>query len=682
MRCSLSASQIIGVGLAIVPVAHALSPRTEISDSYDFVIIGGGQAGLTVGGRLSEDTNHTVLVLEAGGNGDDYRERIDTPAYGYYESLWTTPLNWKYYTVPQSNADDREIYWPRGKVLGGSSAINGLYLTRPGEDDINAWNELLGDMDGADNWSWDSFYAAMKKAENFTAPSDAIAEEADIHWNISTHGTQGPIHASYPGYTFPQVGYWSESLENIGIAISENMYGGDNWGADVSTSCINPSNWTRSYSRTGYLDPLPDRGNYDVLANAYVTRIVFDNSTSTNLTATAVEYTTDNGTTTSTVKINKEVILSAGSIGSPAILMYSGVGPKDVLADAGIDLLSELPGVGQHLQDHFSATVTWDTNVTTSGSIYYDDGADKDNELYLSYIDDAVAYVNSTAIYGSEVSTMEASILASIDQYAPNSTYGDEVIAGYKAICNITAKKIFNSPTGIIELLFMNSDSNGDIGITAALQHPYSHGRIYINSSNPLDYPVIDPNYLNNPADYEILRDGLKMARSIGEAAPLSNNLTSETAPGSDVSTDDEWVTWLRTEASTEFHPSSSCAMLPLELGGVVDANLLVYGLANVRVVDASVPPIALSTHLMSSTYGVAEQAANIIRGFYNGVPFTSSSSSGSSSGSSDVSTSASAVSAKSTGSVAAPSNGATSGAAGAALYSWISLVLIIALTF
>ena len=140
----------------------------------------------------------------------------------------------------------------------------------------------------------------------------------------------------------------------MGIAISENMYGGDNFGAEVSTSCINPSNWTRSYSRSGYLDPLPDRGNYDVLANAHVTRLVFDKSSSSdNLTASAVEYTMDNGTTTLSVKVKKEVILAGGTIGSPAVLLHSGVGPKDVLSDAGVDLVSELPGVGQHLQDHF-----------------------------------------------------------------------------------------------------------------------------------------------------------------------------------------------------------------------------------------------------------------------------------------------------------------------------------------
>ncbi|KAJ9231419.1 CAZyme family AA3 [Paecilomyces variotii] len=419
MRPGFSAAQVVSVGLAIahLPFVNALAPRTEIADSYDFVIVGGGQAGLVIGGRLSQALkNHTVLVLEAGGNGDAYRERIDTPAYSYFDSLWTTPLNWAYYTVPQPNAADREIEWPRGKVLGGSSAINGLYLTRPGEIEINAWRDLLGDMDGAENWEWDSFFAAMKKSENFTAPSSDVAKTGDIEWDASDHGTQGPIHASYPGYMFEQVGQWVQSLANVGVAISNQMYNGEPWGTGVSTSTINPTNWTRSYSRTGYLDPLPDLGNYDVLANAQVTRLIFDTSNKNNLTATGVEYTPDGGNTTKTVKVNKEVILSAGAVGSPAILMHSGVGPKDVLSSAGVDLLSELPGVGQHLQDHFSVTVTWDTNQETSGSIYYDNGSQKNDTLYLSYIDDGVAYVNSTGLYGTNVSSTQQSILAAMDQ--------------------------------------------------------------------------------------------------------------------------------------------------------------------------------------------------------------------------------------------------------------------------
>ncbi|KAJ5988542.1 hypothetical protein N7481_003752 [Penicillium waksmanii] len=599
MRVVLSAQLLAGL---VAPFALALSPRTEIADSYDFVVIGGGQAGLVLGGRLAEDTNHTVLVLESGGNGDEYRNRIDTPAYSYFDSLWTTPLNWGFYTVAQPNANDREIYWPRGKVLGGSSAINGLYMTRPGENEINAWQSMLGDMDGAENWSWDSFYSAMKKSETFSPPTDDVKTQADITWDSSTHGSDGPIHASYPGFSFDQVGQWSEACANIGIPISDDMYGGSNWGAEVSTSCINPSNWTRSYSRTGYLDPLPDRGNYDVLANAHVTRIIFDSSS--NLTANAVEYTPDNGTTKKTISVTKEVILAAGSIGSPAVLLHSGVGPKDVLSSAGVDLVHELPGVGQHLQDHLSATIKWTTDVETAGSIFYDNGSERNNPLFLTYIDSAVAYVNASNIYADTLQSELTSIQSKMDSCAPNTTYEDTVLEGYKAIYNTTAK-IFNSPTGLVELLFMNSDGNGDVGITAALQHPYSHGRVYINSSDPMDYPVIDPNYLSNSAASET-------------QPPLSTNFTSESSPGQSTQSDTDWESWIRKNAGTEYHPSSSCAMLPQSQGGVVDANLRVHGLKNVRVIDASVPPIALSTHLMASTYGVAEIGAAVVREFWN----------------------------------------------------------------
>ncbi|KAJ5750625.1 hypothetical protein N7533_007653 [Penicillium manginii] len=672
MQLALSAQLLAGL---VAPFALALSPRTEIADSYDFVVIGGGQAGLVLGGRLAEDTNHTVLVLESGGNGDEYRNRIDTPAYSYFDSLWTTPLNWGFYTVEQPNANDREIYWPRGKVLGGSSAINGLYMTRPGENEINAWQSMLGDMDGAENWSWDSFYSAMKKSETFSPPTDAVEKQADITWNSSTHGSDGPIHASYPGFTFDQVGQWSEACANIGIPISADMYGGSNWGAEVSTSCINPSNWTRSYSRTGYLDPLPDRGNYDVLANAHVTRIIFDSTS--NLTANAVEYTPNNGTTKKTINVTKEVILAAGSVGSPAVLLHSGVGPKDVLSSAGVDLVHELPGVGQHLQDHLSATIKWTTDVETAGSVFYDNGSERNNPLFLTYIDSAIAYVNASNIYPTTLESELSTIQSKLTTYAPNTTYENTVLEGYKAIYNTTAQ-IFNSPTGLVELLFMNSDGNGDVGITAALQHPYSHGRIYINSSNPMDYPVIDPNYLSNPSDTSILTTALKLARRLGNTTPLSSNLTAETSPGSSTQSDSDWETWIRTNAGTEYHPSSSCAMLPLSQGGVVDANLRVHGLANVRVIDASVPPIALSTHLMASTYGVAEIGAAVVREFWDGgVQGGIAFSGGSLTNSSSSSRSSASASASASGTV--EKNGAGGGMAWVRGPSWfwgVSLML------
>ncbi|KAF4122824.1 choline dehydrogenase, partial [Geosmithia morbida] len=609
------------VALALAAqLTDALGPVTEISESYDFVIVGGGQAGLVLGGRLSEDKNHTVLVLEAGQDGDDYRTRIDTPADSYFDSLWQTPLNWNFSTTGQAALDNRAVTWPRGKTLGGSSAINGLYMTRPGTQDLDAWHELLGDMEGADAWTWSSFYQALIKSENFTGATESIASEANILWNTSDHGSTGPIHTSYPGYTFAEVGNWTKAFDSIGVSPSGNMYGGDVWGAEISTSCINTSNWTRSYSRTGYLDPLPDNGNYDVLANAHVTRVVFDDSTGAdNLTATGVEYTMNNGTTIKKVKVNKEVIISSGSIGSPAVLMYSGVGPKDVLKDAGIDLVYELPGVGQHLQDHLSATLMYEAaaNTETAGTIWYRNGTDKTDTLYLSYINSAIAYVNSTFMYGDDVDSFSSDALSNRDKYKPDSAYEDNVVAGYQAIFNTTASTIWKSPIGQVELLLMNSDAWGKIGITAALQHPLSHGRVYVNSSNPLDYPIIDPNYLDNPADLDMLIKGLKIARSVAESSPYSGLLVNETSPGIDTQTDAEWKEWLNDSADTEFHPSSTCAMLPRDQGGVVDAKLRVYGFANLRVADASVPPISFSSHLMSSTYGIAEKASEIIRKDY-----------------------------------------------------------------
>ena len=530
-------------------------------------------------------------------------------------------MNWAFTTVPQVAANNTQCEWPRGKGLGGSSAINGLYLNRPGEIEINAWQDLIAGMDDSDNWSWDAFYAAMKKSETFTPPVSSAAQTADIAFDASSHGTSGPIHYSYPGYQFAMNGEWSDAAASQGVAPSTDTYGGENWGAYVATSAINPTNWTRSYSRSGYLDPLPPRQNYDVYVNAQVTRVLFDDSSAANnMTANAVEYSTDGGATKLTVKVNKEVILAGGTVGSPTVLMYSGVGPKDVLSAAGVEVLSDLPGVGQHLQDHVSVSMQWSTDQPTAGSIYDDNGSESNDPAFLSYVNDAVAYVNSSALFGTGVDDLQSAIASQMSTYTPSSDYDATVSAGYKAIYNMTASSIIPSPIGLIELLIGNN-VDGAIRIGATLQHPFSHGQITINSNDPIDYPVIDPAYLTHPSDLEILREGLKLTRRIGDAASFGNLMNEEVYPGVNVQSDDDWDTYIANNIFTEFHPSSTCAMLPLNQGGVVDANLKVYGLSNVRVADASVPPMSFSAHLMGSTYGLAEQASTIIRNSWNITP-------------------------------------------------------------
>lgn len=496
-------------------------------------------------------------------------------------------------------------------------------MNKPGEIEINAWKDLLAGMDGADSWGWESFNAAMKKSETFTPASDSIAKQGDITWNAASHGSKGPIHWSYPGYTFPYVGQWSDACAAAGLPASQDTYGGDNWGAYISTSCINPANWTRSYSRSGYLDPLPPRSNYDVLANAHVTKILFDSSSpSGNLSANAVEFTSDNGASKTTVKVKREVVLAGGTVGSPTVLLHSGIGPKDILSAAGVPLVFDLPGVGQHLQDHVSVSLQWDTDQPTAGSMYEDEDPSINDPAFLSYINSAVAYAGADILFGDQVAGLKGTIMGQMEQYTPDSSSDPSVVAGYEAIYSATANTILPSKLGLVELLAGNN-VDGAIRIGAALQHPFSHGSITISSANPMDYPVIDPSYLKHPADVQILREGLKLTRKIGQTQPLSSSMTNEVLPGEDVQSDEDWDKWLRGQIFTEFHPSSTCSMLPFEQGGVVDANLRVYGLANVRVADASVPPISFSAHLMGSTYGIAEQASNIIRRSHNIQPST-----------------------------------------------------------
>ncbi|KAI0941000.1 hypothetical protein AcV7_003223 [Taiwanofungus camphoratus] len=604
----------------------------QIADSYDFVIVGGGTSGLVLASRLSEDANTTVLVLEAGDTGDAVSASINIPGDAYYSSLLDTSYDWAYTTAPQPQANNRALPWPRGKVLGGSSAINGMYLVRPSALEVNAW---AGMIDGGSQWNWDTLFAAMKKSEDFTPPSPQIQAEGNILYSNASHGFSGPLHSTYPGYMMPLVGNWTGTLSNVGIQTAADADGGDGWGAFIATSSINPANWTRSYSRSAYIDPLPPRSNLAVLPNATVTRLIFKNSTQGNLSAVAVEYASARGAPTSTVNVTKEVILAGGAIGSPQVLMLSGVGPTDVLQAAGIAVQVELPGVGQHLQDHIAAEVVWKTTEQTAASIHAANATMLPNGTsspFLSFINSATAYVNFSSLLGSNASSYGSQIASALEQSAASlvpSQYS-EVAAGYKTIYNAT-QQLLSSSIGQMEILLSLTGSGSGaqtVAVQGALQHPFSQGRLYINSSDPFNYPVIDPGYLTHSADLIMMREGLKLARQLGNTAPLSIAMTQEISPGPSVSTDDDWDKWLAANIETEYHPSCSCAMLPQSQGGVVDANLKVYGLANVRVADASVFPFQFAAHLQAPTYGLGEQAASMIRAAYNDPVPTSSSNS------------------------------------------------------
>lgn len=458
----------------------------------------------------------------------------------------------------------------------------------------------------------------------------------------------------------PIVGNWSSTLENAGIPMNTDPYGGDNAGGFVALSTINPSNWTRSYARAAYLDPLPPRSNLAVLPNATVTRIYFTTGSDGNITAMNVEWATDSSATRSNITVGKEVILSSGSVGSPNVLMQSGIGPSDVLTSAGVAQVLSLPGVGQHLFDHLSLGITFTTDAATAASMR--DAGDTD-PAFLSFINEAEAYVNLTGLLGAaQAESYIQNVTSAMSTYASTLCPSSDstVCTGYETIYSAVANTFMPS-LGHVEILLSTQGVKGSSSqiaqVQAALQHPLSQGRIYITSSNPFSSPAIDPAYLSHPFDVIALREALKLARTIGSTAPLSSYLLSETSPGSSVSTDTDWDTWLAENIGTEYHPAGTCAMLPLASGGVVAPDLKVHGTTNLRVVDASVLPVPMAAHLMLPTYAIAETGAEIVRAAYGGAQPAWAESAASVS-----STSSSSVGSQQTGSSQSDHSGATAG--------------------
>ncbi len=317
----------------------------------DFIICGGGLAGLVLASRLTEDQNKTVLVIEAGDTGYAVQQQISIPGNAYYSTLLYTDYDWQYKTVPQKNLQNRVLDWPRGRVLGGSTAVNGLYLVRPSTLEVNAWTQLAGDNTST-YWGWDNFFEAMKKSEHFTPPSQEIQSAAGIQFVAENHGYNGPLDYSYPGYILPIVGDWTTVLEGIGIVTSPDPNGGQGWGGFIATSSINPTNWTRSYARSAYIDPLPPRSNLAILPNARVLKVETNKLANGTVVATGVTFATSPTGQSTTITANKEVILAAGAVGSPQLLMLSGIGSHAELSQLGIQSVVDLPGVGQHAQDH------------------------------------------------------------------------------------------------------------------------------------------------------------------------------------------------------------------------------------------------------------------------------------------------------------------------------------------
>ncbi|KAK4051869.1 hypothetical protein OIV83_002574 [Microbotryomycetes sp. JL201] len=594
-------------------------PSALDNKTFDYVIVGGGTAGLTIAGRLVENNSTvTVAVIEAGSDGSEVENDILAPAQAYFDGIanQNSPYDWGYSTSPQAGLN-RSDYWPRGKVLGGSSAVNGLYMIRASQIEHDSWAGLI---DAPDVWGWDAVYPYMK-----TPPSDVV-EASNMVINASYHGQDGPVHYSYPGFFYPQTSSWTQTLGNLGVD-TRDPGNGNSYGAFIATSAINPSGWSRSYSKTAYLDPVSGKDNLVVLSGHQATKVVLDGTT-----AVGVEFAARASGPYYTVNAAHEVILAAGVIGTPQLLQLSGIADSALLEPLGIDVVYDLPGVGMHLTDHLSAQIAYNASgaevtgdpVVTNATFAAEQFAlwqDGDPSSLYNSPNHAVAYVNLSTLMGEDGASALIADIKSVqsDQVAAYST-NEAVRRGFNATYTAEVDDVYPTAIGQAEILLSNTGGYGAYGnetkvinIQAAIQHPLSRGSVLINSTSAFDAPIIDPRYLSHPADIQVLIAAFKFARQVAQTAPLSQFLSNELNPGTQVTTDAQWEEWIRQSVSTEYHPGSTASMLPEEDGGVVDNACRVYGITGLRVIDASIVPVGMSAHMTAPLYGIAERAYDLL---------------------------------------------------------------------
>ena len=572
------------------------------------IVVGGGTAGSALATRLSQGLpGASILLLEAGPSAPD-EERINIP--GRKGSTLGTVYDWNFTTVAQPGANSRVFSVPRGKVLGGSSALNLMSWDRASVAEYNAWEAL-----GNPGWNWQSMIAAMKRVETF-APSP--------HYGTTGVGTSGPIKTVINRLIPTHQESWIPTMNTLGVPFNKESLGGNPLGVMYQPSNIDPATWTRSYAANGYL---PNAGsNLEVVTGVRVAKVNLVRCAG-RFTATGV--TLQDGTV---IQARKEVVLSAGSIQSPGLLELSGIGRESVLDDADIDQVINLPGVGENLQDHFRIQGSFQLKDNyTSFDILRSNATLASEQLALwragqpslyDYTGSGYTFLN----WDKTVGASGASTLRSLAQQAvgASSNLVDKKRLGLLADSSVPQLEVIFSDgyTGVKGYPAAGAPlfGKGFFTLIAGIMHPLSRGSVHVRTSSLADQPVINPNYLSNEYDIQAAITAIKYIRKIANTAPLSSVWVSEYEPGlaavpatTTPADEAKWREFALATTLSIFHPVGTCAMLPRNKGGVVNPKLVVYGTTNLRVVDASIMPILVSGHIQTAVYGIAERAAELI---------------------------------------------------------------------
>ncbi|SPO44147.1 related to Glucose dehydrogenase [acceptor] precursor [Moesziomyces antarcticus] len=586
---------------------------------FDYVVVGGGTAGLAVAARLSEDAAVSVGVIEAG------LWRPECPKINYPAFIGQTPMNpdydWCYETEPQQHSNGRKYPWPRGKVLGGSSALNFLVWQRGYKGEYDDIGKL-----GNSGWSWDDFANFARKSATLEKPSEQLQEAHLATYDEEVHGSDGPVQTSYSKWYTEAQRPWFEALKSLGLANVRDGLAGSNAGFWVSPGTLCPKNGVRSYSASAYYAPNAKRSNLKVITGALASKILFGEAKNAagELVASGVEYSVDGASYT--VKARREVVVSGGTINSPHLLELSGIGKAGVLKAAGIEQRIELD-VGENVQDHLYTTTTFKLKPghTTWDKMRQDDFAKAAMEQYAAGGDDRgiVASIISGFAYVPLKQYLSADEIAKIKDEVAKIDWS-QYSNGVRETVQLQLARLDDEQCPFTEFIFtpgyfatFSAPEEGQeyYSILACLQQPFSRGTIHAASSDPAQPPKINANYFSVDADLEILSKAVKYCDTITTTSPLKDITVARQDPDPEkCTTDDDFREFTKDVTSTEYHPIGSCSMMPRDKGGVVDARLKVYGTANVRVADASIIPIHVSSHIQSAVYAVGEKAAHMIR--------------------------------------------------------------------